>query len=632
MCGFVAVFTKTPTGDPGEAGLQRMDAALVHRGPDEQGRYRDGLIAMAHRRLSIIDLGGGRQPMASADGRVRIVFNGEIYNYRDILAKLRGLGSTIKGASDTEVLLAAYMEWGDGCLAELNGMFAFVIYDARDNSVFAARDRFGEKPFYIHDTKESIAFASELKALVRGGRVDTTIDKIALYSFFTTGYVQGPATIFKSVRRLGPGRALRYAGGQLREWQYWAPPTPSSEVTDLSTALDGLPELLADSVRLRMVADVPVGFFLSGGVDSSAIVALASRDATHRLETFSIGFDEPKYDEREYARFVSGQFGTHHHEFVLRPQGLDIINELAWHLDEPFADASALPTWFLSRETRQHVKVALSGDGGDEMFAGYDVYRGHVLSERLRAIPPPLRHLCVGVLRRLPASNPDSRAAFERLARNIADIDLEPGQRFVAKQQIFRRSFLADLAPLLRGVATAGTDRVLFASLFDSALEPLAAIAQWQQTVSLVDDMLVKVDRMSMAHSLEVRAPFLDHRIAEFTNRVSFSVKLPGGRTKYLLKHLLGRYFSEEFLWRRKQGFVVPLNHWFKDTFDDYLKQKLLAPGSIVSHVFRRDAIEQLVVEHATLARDRSRQLWALLMFEVWCDMYEIGEEALIDA
>lgn len=632
MCGFVAVFTKTPTGDSGEARLERMAAALAHRGPDEHGQFHDGSIAMAHRRLSIIDLGGGRQPMTSADGRVRIVFNGEIYNYRDILAKLRGLGSTIKGASDTEVLLAAYMEWGDACLTELNGMFAFVIHDARDNSLFVARDRFGEKPLYIHDTTESITFASELKALARGGAIGASIDRVALYGFFTTGYVPGPRTIFKSVRRLGPGRALRYAQGEIREWQYWTPPKPSREITDLAAALDGLPELLADSVRLRMVADVPVGFFLSGGVDSSAIVALASRVATHRLETFSIGFDEPKYDEREYARFVSGQFGTHHHEFVLRPQGLDIIDELAWHLDEPFADASALPTWFLSRETRRHVKVALSGDGGDEMFAGYDVYRGHVLSERLRTIPGPLRHLCVGMLRRLPASNPDSRAAFERLARNIADIDLEPGERFVAKQQIFRRSFLADLAPMLRGVATAETDRIFFASLFDATLEPLAAIANWQQTVSLVDDMLVKVDRMSMAHSLEVRAPLLDHRIAEFANRVSFSVKLPGGRTKYLLKHLLRQYFPDEFLWRRKQGFVVPLNHWFKDAFDGYLKQKLLAPGSMISHVFRREAIERLLVEHTTLARDRSRQLWALLMFQIWCDVYGIGEEALTDA
>lgn len=631
MCGFVAVYAKRHAGLPEMARLRSMSESLRHRGPDEHGLYIGSPMAMAHQRLSIIDLGGGHQPMASLDGKVRIVFNGEIYNYREILASLHKTGSAIEGASDTEVLLAAYLAWGEECLSQLNGMFAFVIYDSRDDSVFAARDRFGEKPLYIHETPDAITFASELKALVYGGGVDTSIDKVALYSYFTTGYVHGPRSIFRDVHRLGPGRALRYLRGQAREWCYWSPPLPTSDVTDLQSALSGLPELLADAVRLRMVSDVPIGFFLSGGVDSSAVVALASEVADARLETFAIGFEEPKYDERPYARSVAKQFGTKHHEFVLRPQGLDVIEDLVWHLDEPFADASALPTWFLSEETHRHVKVALSGDGGDEMFAGYDVYRGHILSERLMRVPKVVRSFAVALLRQLPASDAGMRSGFERLARNIEDAGLPAGDRFVAKQQIFRRNFLRDIAPSLRTIATPQTDESLFPALFDASLEPLQAIAYWQQTVSLVDDMLVKVDRTSMAHSLEVRAPFLDHRIAEFANRVSFSVKLPRGRTKFLLKTFLRRYYSEEFLWRRKQGFVVPLNHWFKDGLDGYLRDRLLAPDTMVGRLFCREVIERLLSEHNRLVHDHSRPLWAMLMFEMWCRRYGIEPGALGD-
>ena len=632
MCGFVIVYAKSPSGMPDEPALARMESLLRHRGPDERGQHFRSPVSMVHRRLSIIDLDGGHQPMVSPDGQVRIVFNGEIYNYRQLSDRLRAEGTSVQGTSDTEVLLAAYLTWGEACLAELNGMFAFVIHDGRDNSLFAARDRFGEKPLYFHDTPDCVAFASELKALVHHGTAGLRIDPFALYSYFTTGYVHGSRSIFAGVRRLGAGCALRYRGGQIQEWRYWSPPLPSEEIRDLSTAVAALPGLLADAVELRMVADVPVGFFLSGGVDSSAVVALASGVTNARLETFSIGFDESKYDEREYARFVARKFGAKHHEFVLKPQGIEVIEELAWHLDEPFADSSALPTWFLSAETRRHVKVALSGDGGDEMFAGYDVYRGHYLSERLHIIPRPLLHMVAALLRELPAFGADTRTGSERLARNIADSALAYGERFVAKQQIFRRGFLAEAAPVLTELATPETDRCLFAPLFDPSVPPLAAIALWQQTVSLVDDMLVKVDRTSMAHSLEVRAPLLDHRIAEFMNRVSFSVKLPHGRTKYLLKTFLRRYFPEEFLWRRKQGFVVPLNHWFKEGLNGYLRDQLLAPGALVGHVFRPEMIERLLSEHNRLIRDHSRMLWALLMFEVWCRRFGIEAGALANA
>jgi asparagine synthase (glutamine-hydrolysing) len=389
-------------------------------------------------------------------------------------------------------------------------------------------------------------------------------------------------------------------------------------------------EILRDSVRLRLVSDVPVGFFLSGGTDSSAVVALASEVSGRRLETFSIGFKEARYDEREYARYVANRFGTRHHEFVVEPDGIGTVEEIAWHADEPFADSSALPTWYLSKLTRQHVKVALSGDGGDEMFAGYDSYRGHLLSERLRKLPRLARSVAAAVLRSVPASDTGERVARLRLARNIEDAGLDAPRRFAAKQQVaFRRVDLAALSPYLAPYATAANDRVLFAPLFDRGLAPLAGMTLWQQTVGLADDMLVKVDRMSMAHGLEVRAPFLDHRLAELMNRVAFSAKLHGGRQKYLLRKAMERHYPAEFLWRGKQGFSVPLSYWFKEGLAVYIRQKLLAPGAMVGHVFHREALERVIGEHARLARDWSFALWALLMFEIWCQRYRVGPEAL---
>jgi asparagine synthase (glutamine-hydrolysing) len=630
MCGFVFAYSQAGNRLPDQSLLDRMDTAIRHRGPDAHGQQQTARAAMRHRRLAIIDLSGGRQPMSSADGQVWIVFNGEIYNFREVQDALAAAGQPVDTNSDTEVLLRAYLAWGEACVERLNGMFTFAIYDARTQSVFAARDRFGEKPLYILERDGTLFLASELKALVDGGLVDKRLDPMALYSYFTSGYVMGPRSIFRGVRRLQPGHWLKAAGTKLVEHRYWAPPAPSEQRADESAIVRELSDILLDSVRLRLVSDVPVGFFLSGGVDSSAVVALASEVSGQRLETFSIGFDEPRYDEREHARYVARRFGTRHHEFVLEPEGIEVIEQIAWHADEPFADAAALPTWYLSQLTRKHVTVSLSGDGGDEMFAGYDSYRGHVLSERLRKLPGWVRGAAVAALRALPGQDTGRRMACLRLARNIEDAGLAAGERFAAKQQVaFRREHLAAISPYLAPRATAENDREFFAPLFDPALPALGGMTLWQQTVSLADDMLVKVDRMSMAHSLEVRAPFLDHRLAELMNRVKFGTKLPGGRQKYLLRKAMERYLPPSFLWRRKQGFSVPLSHWFKDSLANYIGQRLLAPGAMVGHLFERAALERTIGEHARMARDWSQALWALLMFETWCRRYRIGPDSL---
>jgi asparagine synthase (glutamine-hydrolysing) len=621
MCGFVFAYAQTSDRLPDKTLLDRMDTAIRHRGPDEHGQKRFDRAVMGHRRLAIIDITGGRQPMCTPDGQVCIVFNGEIYNFRAIRDELAEAGHRLATNCDTEVLLHAYLVWGEKCLERLNGMFAFAIYDGRTQSVFAARDRFGEKPLYVLEHHGTLYLASELKALVDAGLVEKRLDAGALYHYFAYSYVMGPRTIFRGVRRLQPGHWLKAEGALLHERRYWRPLSPTEQRTDEKAIVDEALETLKDAVRLRLVADVPIGFFLSGGVDSSAVVALAAEASGQRLETFSIGFDDARYDEREHARYVAKRFGTRHHEFVLEPASVETVEEIAWHADEPFADSTALPTWYLSHLTRQHVKVTLSGDGGDEMFAGYDCYRGHLLSERLRKLPGFVRSLAAVASRRLAAP---------RLARNIEDAGLEAGERFVAKQQVvFRRDDLAGISPYLAPHATAEHDRALFSPLFDDAISPLAGMTLWQQTVSLADDMLVKVDRMSMAHSLEVRAPFLDHRLADLMNRVAFDTKLPRGRQKYLLRQAMASYFPADFLWRRKQGFDVPLGYWFKQSLERYVRQKLLAPGAMVARVFKREALERILGEHARLARDWSFALWALLVFETWCGRYRIGPDAL---
>jgi asparagine synthase (glutamine-hydrolysing) len=632
MCGFVLAYAQTSNRLPDKSLLDRMDNAIRHRGPDEHGQKRFDRAVMGHRRLAIIDIAGSRQPMCTPDGQVCIVFNGEIYNFRAVQDELAAAGHPLNTNSDTEVLLHAYVVWGEKCLDRLNGMFAFAIYDGRTRSVFAARDRFGEKPLYVLDQNGMLYLASELKALVDAGLVEKRLDPVALYNYFANSYVMGPRTIFRGVHRLQPGHWLKAEGPTLHEQCYWAPPNPTERRADEKAIIEEALDILRDSVRLRLVSDVPIGFFLSGGVDSSAVVALASEASGQRLETFSIGFDEARYDEREHARYVANRFGTRHHEFVLEPGSVETVEQIAWHTDEPFADSSALPTWYLSRLTRQHVKVTLSGDGGDEMFAGYDSYRGHMLSEWLCKLPGFVRSVAAAAVQSVPGSDASRRFACLRLARNIEDAGLEAGDRFVAKQQVvFRRGHLSGISPYLAPHATAENDRALFSPMFDQAFSPLAGMTLWQQTVSLTDDMLVKVDRMSMAHSLEVRAPFLDHRLAELMNRVAFNTKLPWGRQKYLLRKAMGAYFPQDFLWRSKQGFSVPLGYWFKDSLGDYIRQKLLAPGAMVGRVFKREALERIIGEQARLTHDWGFALWALLIFETWCGRYRIGPDALTE-
>lgn len=628
MCGFVLAYAKTDAGRLPQAILDRMDQAIAHRGPDEHGQRKIGPVFIGHRRLAIIDLKGGKQPMGSPDGRAWIAFNGEIYNYREVRTELEALGHRFHENSDTEVLLAAWQQWGQAGLDRMNGMFAFAIYDVESGTLVAVRDRFGEKPLYYCETKDAFYIASEMKALMAIDVVERFIDPTALYSYFTLGYVVGNQSIIRGIRRLMPGCLLTFSpDASAVETTWWRPPRPTNEIDDIDVIIDQSIDLLRDSIRLRLISDVPLGLFLSGGVDSTAIVALAAEISGKRLETFSIGFEHARYDERPDARFVADRFGTRHRDFVLQPHSVDILERIAWHADEPFADPAALPTWFLSELTRQHVTVALSGDGGDEIFAGYDVYKSYRLSERVRRVPASVRRIVVAGLRASTFLGGDSLKRL-RLARNIEDAGLDAPERFIAKQQtVFRRDALAGISKALTQQASAQTDHGIFAELFAQDLDPLGAIALWQQTVSLPDDMLHKVDRMSMAHALEVRTPFLDHRLCELMNRTTFRAKLSGGHPKYILRKALERYLPGDFAWRPKHGFAVPLAHWFKEDLAGFIRDRLLAPKAIAPHIIARSALERLISDHSRGVRDCSTTLWALLMFDLWCRSYSITAE-----
>ncbi len=606
-----------------------MSAALRHRGPDEHGELRMGPLSGAHRRLSIIDLSGGKQPMISSDGRFILLFNGEIYNFQDVRAELRSCGDVFRESSDTEVLLRAWQRWGPSCLSRLDGMFAFVMYDSQSDMLYAARDRFGEKPLYYTRVGETLILASELKALIAAKLVEKRINAEALYSYLTLGYVVGEQTIFQDVRKLGPAGLLRFSpqsGIALDRW--WRPPVPTNEIDDAEYAVSETLRIFRDSVSRRMIADVPVGFFLSGGVDSSAVVAVAAEVSTAPLETFSIGFDDSLLDERPFARYVADKYGTRHTEFVVEPQHLDVLERIAWHADEPFADSAALPTWFLSQMTAERVKVALSGDGGDEIFAGYDVYRGHILSERVRRIPPSMRRAATMVLKASARWSSDNERQL-RLAQNISDVGLSAIPRFIAKQQtIFRREYVRDFFPQLEPWSKPETDLEFFAEMTTGAPDILGRIALWHQCVSLPDDMLHKVDRMSMAHSLEVRAPFLDYRLVELMNRTAFGTKLPGGRQKYILRKAMSAYFPEQFLWRPKQGFRVPLSRWFKGDLSGFERQRLSERDSRTRLLIAPRALEALLSDHRTGAKNWQAAIWALLMLEEWARAYDVPADA----
>lgn len=620
MCGIAGFFRKNQAADA--ALVKAMCDRIRHRGPDDEGYYVEGGCALGMRRLSIIDLNTGHQPISNEDESVWVVFNGEIYDYKSLRERLIRQGHRFKTQSDTEVLVHLYEQEGVEGVARLRGMFVYAIWDARKQRLFLARDRFGKKPIYYAALEDGLYFGSELKCLVTAG-VPREVDDEALRLYFQFTYIPDPHTCFRAVRKLEAGCWLTYdSSGELRQGRYWRLPPPNgSDAAEFTGDQAGarLRELFDESVRLRMIADVPLGAFLSGGIDSSLVVASMAMQSTEPVRTFSIGFEEAEFSELPYAAQVAQRYRTDHHEIMVRPDSVALVEKLTQHFDEPFADSSAIPTYIVSEFARRHVKVALSGDGGDELFAGYESFP---LVEKLRVwdrVPLPVRRLIGGVAERLPYSAYGknylfgvSRAtALERyLQFNYANDAMEralfaPGWLAPANGDELRRTFHDYLLP-------------------DGA-DPLSEALYFEATAKLTGDMLVKVDRMSMAASLEVRCPMLDHKLAEFAQRIPNSWKLRAGKGKQILLRALGDRLPRELLNRPKMGFGVPLAGWFRgplrEMLHDNLLSKSLAGRGIVSPKF----VQYLLAEHDSGRRDNRGWLWSLLMLELWFRESERG-------
>jgi asparagine synthase (glutamine-hydrolysing) len=573
-------------------------------------------VALGMRRLSIIDLAGGHQPMSGEDGTVTVVFNGEIYNYRELQTELEARGHIFQTNSDTETIVHAYEEYGASCVDRLRGMFAFAIWDKRQRELFIARDRVGKKPLYYTLTpRGTFIFGSELKSLLEHPEARREINVEALDAYLSLGYVPDPLSIFRDVHKLPPGHYLTFHEGRISVRQYWDFQYEVVEARPEEDYLEELRFLLDEAVKLRLVADVPLGAFLSGGIDSSSIVGLMSRHTDRPVKTFSIGFREDSYDELRYARLAASRFHTEHHEFIVTPEICHIVDELAWHLDEPFADSSAIPTYAVSKMAREHVKVVLSGDGGDELFAGYTRYGIERKRSGFARLPRLLRH---GVMQPLSRNLPHG-AWGRNYLHNIA---LDPLSRYLDSVSFFNGLHKHSLYSASFRSQLGGQGRAL--SLFkeyaarvhsEDALDNLLYL---DSKTYLPCDILTKVDRMSMAASLEARVPLLDHKLIEFVTRIPSSLKIKGAETKHIFKRAVRGLVPDEILDRPKQGFGLPIQKWINQELRGYIRDVLLDRRTRERGYFNQDYVTLLLDEHDRARRDNTGPLWTLFMLELW--------------
>src|ERR1041385_450832 len=604
-----------------EQEVQMMCDAMVHRGPNDAGYYNADGIALGMRRLSIIDLATGHQPVHNEDKSVWVVFNGEIYNFKTLRAGLEGQGHKFYTATDTEVIVHLYEQYGERCVDKMRGMFAFVIWDSRRKRLFLARDRLGIKPLFYTAAGGRLAFASELKVLLQLPEIERRLSWESVNHLFSTMCTLSSESIVEGVHKLKPGHVLTASvkdGICTRE--YWDVVFDPDYGKPEQYFVERLRDLLEQSVRLRLIADVPLGAFLSGGVDSSAVVATMSRIGSGRVKTFSIGFAEQEYNELKYARQVAQKFDTDHHELVLEPNVLDIIDDLAWYLDEPFGDSSAIPTYMVSKLASQHVTVVLSGDGGDELFGGYDRYLVEQRERKMAQIPACLRQ-AAGLVGRTTREGMKGRNFLRHLALNGAD-------RYFDAGTLFRDTEKASLfAPEAYGEIQ-NCDSFAFWRNFlqKSRLHWLSGLQYLDIKNYLPNDILTKVDRMSMAHSIEARVPLLDHKFVEFAATIPPELKLKGVTTKYIFKKAMEGILPNEILYRPKRGFAVPLGHWFRGQLGSFMRDLLLSGRSIQRGIFNKTYLERLI-EMNDRGRQLDLQLWTLITFELWCRRF-IDESA----
>ena len=624
MCGICGIVYADRTRPADGRVVERMCGAIAHRGPDDQGLCVCGPAALGARRLSIIDLAGGRQPIHNEDDSIWIVLNGEIYNYPELTRSLAGRGHRFYTHSDTEAILHAYEEFGDDCVQRLNGMFAFAVWDSKRGRLFAARDRLGIKPLYYARHDGALLFGSELKAILAYPGFERRVDPAALNEYLSFEYVPTPRSIFQGIQKLPPGHALEYADGHVRVWQYWDVDLARSEgrrPQPLAEAEAELLEMLRESVRKEMISDVPIGVLLSGGIDSSAVAALVAEAAPGRVQTFSIAFDDPSFDESRYARLAADHLKTEHRELKLTPERMiELVPRIPEFLDEPLGDSSIVPTYLVSQFTRQHVKVALGGDGGDELFGGYSTFQAHRLMDYYERIVPAFARARIAPLiaGRMPVSFDNISLDF-KVKRFVAGGGFPPVER--------HHRWLGSFTPeqkrqLLRPEAQAvdhDTYEIAWAHLDRcNARELDNQLLYCDMKLYLEGGMLPKVDRASMANSLEVRVPLLNHTLVEYVAGLPREFKLRGLTTKYILRRALRGIVPAEILKRGKKGFNMPVAKWLIGPLRPLAEEMLSAPRLNKEGYFDPAYVRSLMDEHLAGRRDNRKLLWTLLMFELW--------------
>ena len=606
--------------------VEAMRDCLIHRGPDDSGTYVDGCVGFGHRRLSIIDLSDkARQPMSNEDGSVWISYNGELYNHLELRSELESVGHTYSTDSDTETIVHLYEEFGGGCVEKMNGMFSFAVWDANEKTLFIARDRLGIKPLYYLADDEKFLFASELKALLAHPGIERRVDLSAVNNYLTYGYVGSPQTIFEGIRKLPPGHTLTVREKEVSTRRYWSITYPEKPYGDESYHLGRIRELIKKSVERRLMSDVPLGAFLSGGIDSSIIVALMS-EVSDNVKTFSVGFTDSSFNELEYAKLIAEKFGTDHHEFVVEMDAIELLPKLVNFYDEPFADSSAIPTYIVSQIARKNVTVCLSGDGGDELFAGYDRYAGCKVARVYEKVPKLLRDGVSFFVNKLPAST-SNKSVFRASQRFTGAVDLQEEERYGDWITIFNEEGRRELLNPESGEKIDSTGYIKKFYRECSAKDFIAKTMYVDVKTYLPEDLLVKVDRASMAHSLEVRVPFLDHELVEYSQTIPVSMKFPGLKLKHLLKKSVKDIIPKNILHRKKHGFGVPVGAWFKKELKSIAYDTLLEKGSPTREYFKAKYVEKILNDHVHGRAEHSHRIWALLFFDLWCRKYVRDEE-----
>ncbi|MDZ7369672.1 MAG: asparagine synthase (glutamine-hydrolyzing) [candidate division KSB1 bacterium] len=624
MCGICGVIHRRREEPVDAAVLKRMCDVVIHRGPDGEGQAVFDGAGIGMRRLSIIDLEGGAQPMYNEDHTLAIVFNGEIYNHNELREKLTAKGHRFRTRCDTEAIIHAYEEYGVDCPNHLNGMFAFAVYDIPKHRLFLARDRLGVKPLYYALDDHRLLFGSEIKSILQVPGVPRSIDPHALDAFLTFEYIPAPMSIFQAVRKLPPGHWLLYEDGRCTIRAYWSLQYAASAEPQ-HRLFERFRELLEDAVRIRLMSDVPLGAFLSGGLDSSSVVAMMHRTAAERVKSFSIGFTDATYNELPYARTVARWFDTEHHEEIIEPQVVSLTEKILWMLDEPFGDFSVFPTYLVSQMARRHVTVALSGDGGDELLAGYDTYIAQKMAAKWNRLPSFLRRgVLEPIIERLPPTE-KKKGLINRAKRFVEGARLPEKLQHVRWMIFLQQSekellYSPDFSRALAGYDSFGFLDEYFRSSGSNV--PLDQQEYVDIKTYLVDDILVKVDRMSMAVSLEARVPFLDYRFVEFAATLPPHLRLNGNRTKYILREALRDVLPPLILRRGKEGFSIPIKNWLKNELKPMMMEALSETNVRAKGYFSPSYVQKLIDEHLRGVENHSHRLWALMVFHLWHDLY----------